>query len=244
MNKLAITGGKKIFPKNLKGTPLTDHLEIKYVNECLNNNTYSRFVGSPVGGYRDQLKMSSSEASKIDDKWSVLGGKFVRLFEREFANKYDVKYAVSMNSATSGITAAILAAGIKPGDEVITTPISFTATATAIHLSGAKVVFADIDEKTYCMDPKSLKSKITKKTKAVVPVHFDGNAGNIFEIDKICKSNNLILIEDSAQALLCKKNNKFLGSIGLAGIYSFQESKNIMTGEGGMVITNDDEMAY
>ena len=244
MNKLAILGGKPLFKKSLTNLPYTNRLEKKYVNYCLRNKTFSRFVGSPVSSYRDQLGLTSKDAIEINDKWSVLGGKFVRSFEDEFAKRHNVDYAISVNSATSGITAAIIASGLKPGDEIITTPISFTATATAIHLSGAKVKFVDINPQTLCMDYNSLKKKITKNTKAVIPVHLNGSAGEITKISKLCKNNNIILIEDSAQALTCKINNKYLGTIGLAGIFSFQESKNIMTGEGGMVITNEKEIAY
>ena len=111
----------------------------------MEEKTFSRFIGSPVPGYRDQLTLSSEEAANSQAFWSVLGGKYVRLFEAEFAKKHDVTYAISMNSATSCLTAALIACEIQPGDEVVTTALSFTATATSISLMGGKAVFADVD---------------------------------------------------------------------------------------------------
>lgn len=244
MNNLAILGGTPVRTAPFSSQPHIDETEKKYVTECLNEKMFSRFIGSPVPGYREQLALNSQEAANSQDFWSVLGGKYVRLFEAEFAKKHDVKYAISMNSATSCLTAALIACGIKPGDEVVTTALSFTATATSISLMGGKAVCADVSPDTYCMDMKSLEKAVTEKTKAIIPVHLLGNAGDIAEIKKFCEDRNILLIEDSAQALHSKKNNTFLGSIGSIGIFSFQESKNIMTGEGGMAITNDPELAY
>ncbi len=244
MANLAILGGTPVRTSPFSSQPHIDETEKKYVAECLDEKTFSRFIGSPVPGYRDQLTLNSEEAANSQSFWSVLGGKYVRLFESEFAKKHGVTYAISMNSATSCLTAALIACGIQPGDEVVTTALSFTATATSISLMGGKAVFADVSPDTYCLDMKSLEKVVTQKTKAIVPVHLLGNAGNIAEIKMFCEDRNIVLIEDSAQALHSKKDNIYLGSVGSVGVFSFQESKNIMTGEGGMAITNDPELAY
>jgi dTDP-4-amino-4,6-dideoxygalactose transaminase len=138
----------------------------------------------------------------------------------------------------------LIACGIQPGDEVVTTALSFTATATAITLMGGKAVCTDVSSDTYCMDMQSLEKAVTKKTKAIIPVHLLGNAGNIAEIKMFCEDQDIVLIEDSAQALHSQKDNVYLGTFGSIGVFSFQETKNIMTGEGGMAITNDPELAY
>ncbi|MDB2518116.1 DegT/DnrJ/EryC1/StrS family aminotransferase [Amylibacter sp.] len=244
MNKLAILGGTPVRTTPFSSQPHIGETEKKYVTECLDEKMFSRFIGSPVPGYRDQLRLSSEEAANSQAFWSVLGGKYVRLFEAEFAKKHDVKYAISMNSATSCLTAALIACGIQPGDEVVTTALSFTATATSISLMGGKAVCVDVSPETYCMDMQSLEKAVTEKTKAIIPVHLLGNAGNIAEIKMFCEDRDIVLIEDTAQALHSKKDNVFLGSFGSIGVFSFQESKNIMTGEGGMAITDDPELAY
>jgi dTDP-4-amino-4,6-dideoxygalactose transaminase len=205
---------------------------------------FSRFIGSPVAGFRETLAMSSREATELKDFWSVLGGKYVRAFEAEFAEKHRISYAVSMNSATSCLTAALIALGVEPGDEIVTTPFSFTATATAVALMGARAVFADVCPETYCMELPSLKAVVTDQTKAVMPAHILGNAGHITEIRDYCRWKGIALVEDTAQALHSQKDGEFLGSFGDIGIFSFQETKNIMTGEGGMAVTNDPELAY
>jgi len=244
MSDLAILGGKPVRTRPFMGRPHIDENERRYVSDCLDKGSFSRFIGSPVPGFRNYLSLTSREAVELKDFWSVLGGEYVRLFECEFARKHEATYAVSMNSATSCLTAALIACGVEPGDEVVTTPFSFTATGTAITVMGASAKFADIDPRTFCMDVSSLKKTVTKKTKAVVPVHILGNAGHIVEIKELCEKKGIFLIEDSAQALHSKKEGVFLGNLGAIGVFSFQETKNIMTGEGGMAITPDPELAY
>lgn len=241
---LAILGGSKIRDKSFMSRPHIDKKERGYIDDCLENKIFSRFIGSPVGNYRELLSLTSEKAANVEDFWSVLGGVYTRKFEAEFARKHEVKYAISSNSATSSIISALIACNIKARDEVITSPFSFTATSTAIKIAGGTVVFADIDPNTFCITLESIKKRITKKTKAVVVVNLLGNAGDIIAINEFCDKNSLILIEDSAQALHSKKNGKYLGTYGDVGIFSFQETKNIMTGEGGMAITNDAEIAY
>ncbi|MFC1822873.1 DegT/DnrJ/EryC1/StrS family aminotransferase [Thermodesulfobacteriota bacterium] len=244
MTDLAILGGRPVRTKTFSSRPLIGEDERRFISECLKERSFSRFIGSPVGDFRDRLAMDSKSAASLEEFWSVLGGPYVRRFEAEFASKHQVSFAVSMNSATSCLTAAVLACGLNPGDEIITTPFSFTATATALYAAGAKVVFADIDPNTYCLDPQSVLDNITERTRAVVPVHILGNGGHFIEIEGICREKGLIIIEDSAQALRCKLGGRYLGSLGAVGVFSFQETKNIMTGEGGMAITNDQETAY
>lgn len=244
MHNLAIFGGSPVRTKPFMSRPHVDDRERQIVDECLRQGLFSRFIGSPVGDFRKYLGMESSLAEKLEDFWSVLGGKFVRLFEAEFARAFDVKFAVSMNSCTSCLTAALLACGVGSGDEVVTTPFSFTATATALHLAGARVRFADIDPETFCVTRKTVEGVLSKKTRAVIPVHILGNAGHVHELEELCLERDLVLVEDSAQALLGTSGKRFLGTFGSVGVFSFQETKNMMTGEGGMAITNDRDLAY
>jgi dTDP-4-amino-4,6-dideoxygalactose transaminase len=244
MPKLALLGGTPVRAAPFMSRPHVDELERSYVADCLDNSFFSRFVGSPVGDFRRYLAMPSAEAAQLPDFWSVLGGKYVRLFEREFAAKLGARFAVSMNSATSCLTAGLIALGLKPGDEVVTTPFSFTATATGLKLAGVTVRFADVDPGTYCITPGSVERVRTERTKAVVPVHIMGSAGHVLELEAYCREHGLALLEDSAQALLARRGGRTLGTIGSIGVFSFQESKPIMTGEGGMAITDDADLAY
>ena len=242
--KLAMFGGTKVREKPFMSRPHINALERNYVNKCLDEKMFSRFVGSPTSNFRELLALPSSKVEELEEFWSVLGGPFVRKFEAEFARKHNVDFAISSNSATSSLISACIACGLSAEDEVITSPMSFTATSTAIRIAGPKVVFADVDRETFCLTVDSIKKRLTTKTKAVVVVHLLGNSGEIDLIHQFCKEMNLILIEDSAQALMTKKNNKFCGTWGAIGVFSFQETKNIMTGEGGMAITNDPLLAY
>ena len=242
--ELALLGGRPIRNKVMVSRPKLSKSEGKYVERCLKEKNFSRFIGSPVNSYKKHLILTSQQANKVQDGWSVLGGKYVREFEAAFAKDLGVPYAISVNSATSGLITALKAAGICQGDEVITTPFTFTATATSILLAGAIPVFADIDHETFCLSRATIEKVISDRSKAVMPVHILGNAGDFSEIVDLCASRNLILVEDSCQAIRTKYQGKYLGSIGKAGVFSFQESKNIMTGEGGMIVTSSEEIAY
>lgn len=171
------------------------------------------------------------------------GGTEVQSFEKEWAEKFNVKHAISVNSATSGLYCAIGAAGIEPGDEVIVSPYTMSASATAALVYGAIPVFADIEEEYFCIDPKSLEEKITEKTKAIVVVDIFGQAYNAEEINRIAKKHNLIVIEDTAQAPGGSLNGKFAGTLGDIGIFSLNYHKHIHTGEGGVIVTDSDELA-
>ncbi|PEN46328.1 UDP-4-amino-4,6-dideoxy-N-acetyl-beta-L-altrosamine transaminase [Bacillus toyonensis] len=166
-------------------------------------------------------------------------GPMVQKFERAIAKYAGAKYAVSFSNGTAALHAACYAAGITEGDEVITTPMTFVASANCILYQGGKPVFADIDNETYNISPKSIEEKITNKTKAIIPVHFTGQPVELNAIQKIAKENNLIIIEDAAHALGATYKNKKIGSIGDMTMFSFHPVKHITTGEGGVITTNN-----
>ncbi|RAN89094.1 UDP-4-amino-4,6-dideoxy-N-acetyl-beta-L-altrosamine transaminase [Bacillus sp. SRB_28] len=166
-------------------------------------------------------------------------GPMVQQFEEAIAKYAGAKYAVSFSNGTAALHAACYAAGITEGDEVITTPMTFVASANCILYQGGKPVFADIDNETYNISPKSIEEKITNKTKAIIPVHFTGQPVELDAIKKIAKENNLIIIEDAAHALGATYKNKKIGSIGDMTMFSFHPVKHITTGEGGVITTNN-----
>lgn len=174
---------------------------------------------------------------------SYNGGKLVREFENRFARFVGAKYSVAVSSGTAALHLALLAAGVGPGDEVIVPSFSFLATATTVLLVGAKPVFADIDIKTYNIDPESIKPLINEKTKAIIPVHLYGLPAEMDNIMEIAEKHNLVVIEDAAQAHGAKYKGKYVGNIGHMACFSFYPTKNMTTGEGGIVTTNIDEYA-
>ncbi|MBY9015915.1 MAG: DegT/DnrJ/EryC1/StrS family aminotransferase [Candidatus Lokiarchaeota archaeon] len=174
---------------------------------------------------------------------TLLHGEFVRKFEEEFARYIGVKHAIAVNSGTAALHIAIAALNIGPGDEVIVPPFTFIASATSILHNNAIPIFADIDDKSYTLDPNSVKKKITEKTKAIIPVHLAGIGADMSELMDIASDNGINIIEDAAQSIGTRCYNKKVGSIGHLGCFSFYPSKNITTGEGGMITTNDDELA-
>ena len=171
----------------------------------------------------------------------IAQGPKVEEFEKVYAAYIGTKYAVAVNSGTAALHIALMAAGIGEGDEVITTSFSFIATANCCLFVGAKPVFADIDEKTFNIDPRSIEKKITSKTKAVIIVDLYGQACDMEEIVALCKKQNLILIEDACQSHGAEYKGKKVGSFGI-GCFSFYPTKNMTTGEGGMVTTDDPEI--
>ncbi len=173
----------------------------------------------------------------------VLGDE-VRAFEEEFAAYSDASHGIAVNSGTSALHLALLAAGVGPGDEVITIPFTFVATVAAIHYTGARPVFIDIDPHSYTMDVNQLESAITERTKALIPVHLYGQAADMDPIMEIAKRHNLIVIEDAAQAHGAKYWDRTVGSIGDFGCFSFYPGKNLGAyGEGGIVVTNNSDHA-
>ncbi len=175
----------------------------------------------------------------LESGWYVLGPE-VAAFEHEFAAYCGTKYAVGVNSGTSALHLALLAAGVGPGDEVITVSHTFVATVAAIVYTGAKPVLVDIDPISYTMDPKKAAQALTPKTKAIIPVHLYGHPADMDSILEIAKAHDLIVIEDAAQAHGAEYKGRRAGSMGDMGCFSFYPGKNLgACGEGGAIVTNN-----
>jgi dTDP-4-amino-4,6-dideoxygalactose transaminase len=169
-------------------------------------------------------------------------GPRVAKLEAEFAQLCGVKHAIATTSGTTALHVALLANGVGPGDEVITTPFTFIASANSILFTGAKPVFVDIDEETFNINPALIEAAITPKTKAIMPVHLYGYVCDMDAILAIAEKHNLKVIEDACQAVGATYNDKVAGSFG-TGAFSLYATKNIMSGEGGMITTDDDHIA-
>ncbi|MCE4607183.1 MAG: DegT/DnrJ/EryC1/StrS family aminotransferase [Desulfurococcales archaeon] len=170
-------------------------------------------------------------------------GPEVERFEEEFAEYLGVKHVVAVSNGTLALDTALKAAGIKEGDEVITTPFTFIATANSIIYQGARPVFADIDSETYTIDPDKVLELVNSKTRAIIVVHLYGHPADMDSIKEIAEDHNLLLIEDAAQAHGAMYKGEKVGSIGDVGVFSFYPTKNMTTGEGGAIVTNQDEIA-
>lgn len=166
-------------------------------------------------------------------------GPKVKEFEEGFAEYVGARYAVAVSNGTAALHAAVFAAGIGPGDEVITTPITFAASANCVLYQGGTPVFADIDPQTYNIDPNEIRKKITPKTKAIIPVHFAGQPCDMDEIHEVAREHRLIVIEDAAHALGAEYKGRKIGGLSDMTTFSFHPVKHITTGEGGMITTND-----
>lgn len=223
MEKLALFGGEKIREKSFPKYPIITSDEKNAVLEVLESGNLSTFVASPGDNF--------------------LGGKKIREFEEKFASHMGTRFAVAFNSATSALHAAIVAVGVKPGEEVIVPPYTFTSTATCALMHNTIPVFSDVKYDTYCLDPTKLNDVITPLTRAIIPVHLFGHPCDMDEIIDIAHKSNCKVIEDCAQSPDAIYKGKKVGTIGDCGVFSFQETKNMMTGEGGMLITNDEEIA-
>lgn len=175
--------------------------------------------------------------------WLAKGPRTIE-FEKRFANYVGAKYAVAMNSATAALHISLLAAGVGPGDEVITTSMTFAASANTIIHTGATPIFADIDPKTGCIDPAEIEKKITKRTRAIVPVHYGGQACNLDKIYEIADKYDLFVSEDAAHAIYTRYKGNLIGYKPKGTVsYSFYATKNLATGEGGMLVTDSEEIA-
>lgn len=170
-------------------------------------------------------------------------GPYTEEFEKSFARFVGTKYACAVSSGTAGLHLALIAAGIKAGDEIITSPFSFIASANSILYVGASPVFVDIDPLTYNMDPARIEAAITKRTKAIMVVHIFGQPCDMRSIEKIAKKHKLPIIEDACESLGAMQNGRKTGTFGVAGVFAFYANKQITTGEGGM-ITTDDKRVY
>ena len=220
---LAINGGKKVRTKLFPKYNNITQDEITAVNKVMNNGILSSFIGAWCNDF--------------------YGGEKVQEFENAWCKKFNVKHSISVNSNTSGLITALGACEIGLGDEVIVSPYSMSIRATAPLFYNATPVFCDLDKNTYSYDLEMLKKIITPHTKAIVVVHIFGCPSNLNEIMKIAKKHNIYIIEDSAQCPGAIYNGKFAGTIADIGVFSLNYHKHIHTGEGGMICTNNDNLA-
>ena len=212
-NDLAINGGPKTITRNFEW-PLFDKNEIEAISEITKSGNW----GNP-------------DCAGI-----------VEEFEKEFAAYCGTKYALTCVNGSVALRLALIACGVRPGDEVIIPPYTFIATASIVLEANCVPVFVDIEPDTYNIDPAEIEKAITSKTRAIIPVHFAGLSCNMDAIMQIAEKHNLTVIEDAAHSHGGEYKGEKLGSIGHAGCFSFQSSKNLTSGEGGMVITSDDKL--
>lgn len=224
MPKLALFGGRPLLKKQLEPYNSIGKGETKAVLRVMKGKILSDFLGRE-GKY-------------------FLGGKYVKDLEKKFCRYFKIKYAVSFNSASTALQAAVGALGIGPGDEVITSPFTMSATASAILFNNALPVFTDIEEKTFCLDPESIEKNIKSNTKAILAVNLFGNTPDYEKILKIAKKHKLKIIEDNAQAPGATYKGRFAGTIGDIGVFSFNIHKVIQSGEGGALVTNNKKYAF
>ena len=191
-------------------------------------------VAIPITGKEEYRSIK-----KVIFDGNFVSGKNVDLFEKKFSKYIGTKYAVCFNSGTAALHASLNALGLKKKDEVIVPALSFISSATAILHQGSTPIFCDVNINNYCMDPISLEEQITRKTKAIIPVHFAGSSCDMTKIKKIAKKFNLKIIEDCSQAHGSKYFKKKLGSFGDISCFSFYATKHMTTGEGGILCTNN-----
>ncbi|OGV59216.1 MAG: hypothetical protein A2X45_10825 [Lentisphaerae bacterium GWF2_50_93] len=215
IEKLAVSGGKPVSLKQLKpmSWPPRDEATAKKLSEVYMSGNWS------FNGTEEQA------------------------FSKEYAAFHGAKYGVFMFNGTVTLQCALAACGVGPGDEVIVPALTWLATSTAVNQIGAKTVFVDIDPLTLCMDPQKFKEAITPKTKAVIPVHLYGSTADLDAIISIAKKNGIFVVEDCAHAQGGKWKGRGLGSWGDVGSFSFQQSKTLSCGEGGICLTNDEKIA-
>ena len=195
--------------------------------------------GRAIGEEEEKLVLEVLRSGKLN---RVYGDK-VKTLEKEFAKLMGVKYAVASTSGTAAIHVALAAVGVSPGDDVVTAPITDMGTIAPIMFQGAVPIFADIDEDTYTVDPRSVEKRITEKTAAIVPVHLFGMLADMDPIMEVAEAKGIAVIEDCAQAYLAEYKGKLAGTIGDLGCFSLQQSKHITAGDGGLTITNNSELA-
>ena len=223
MSELAIHGG----------TPVREHL-------FPSQNTMDIRESIAVSEVMRDGRLSGYRGSWCNEFY---GGPEIQALEKDWKEKFGGKHAIPVNSCTSGLQVACGAIGLQPDDEVIVTPYSMTCSATAPMLYGARPVFADVDPNTFCLNPDSVEQKITSKTKAIIVVDLFGHPFDVDEIYEIANRHDLAVIEDAAQALGATWKNIKTGTLGDIGVFSFNYGKHLTCGEGGMIVTDNDDLA-
>jgi dTDP-4-amino-4,6-dideoxygalactose transaminase len=227
---LALVGGPKAGPSQLPVWPEWSAREQEVVAQALSSGKwwmYDYAGGELGGGAADESQLSCVER-----------------FERAFTAMHRVKHGLAVSSGSNALEVCMRALELEPNDEVITTPYTFFATSSCILNAGAWPIYVDIDPQTYNLDARSIEAAITDRTRAIMPVHFAGDLSDMDAITSIAARHNLRVIEDAAQSPgVCLVDGRFAGTFGLAGIFSFQASKCLTCGEGGLITTNDDDFA-
>jgi len=214
MSKLAILGGEPVRTEPFPKWPIWNEAEIEAVTAVVKSG-----------------------------KWGSLHGDKTKHFEQKFAAAHDAQFGIAIGSGTAALRIALYAAGVGYDDEVIVPAYTFIASASAIIEANAIPIFVDIDPETYNIDPEKIEAAITPKTRAIMPVHFAGRPAEMDRILEIAQKHQLVIIEDAAQAWGSAWNGRKVGAIGTAGCFSFQSSKNVTAGEGGIILTNDPKVA-
>lgn len=223
MSTLALLGGSPIRTQPFPAYRVIGPDDEAAVAEVVKSGVLSRFLGA----------------------WhpDFLGGPEVQAFEAEWAQAFHARYAVSVNSNTSGLFCSVGAIGVGPGDEVIVSPYTMSASAVAPLVFNAVPIFADIDPESYCLSADTIRARITPRTKAIVVVHIFGNVADMDPIMELAAQHNLTVIEDCAQAPFATYKGRPVGTLGHLGVFSLNYHKHIHTGEGGVVVTNDQRLA-
>ncbi len=219
----ALAGGQPVTRKEFPPYNTIDDAEKRAVMEVLDSGVLSAYLGSPAPEFK--------------------GGPRVRSLEDAWAEQFGIKHAVSMNSATSALCAAVAACQIGYGDEVITSPLTMTATATAALANGAVPVFADVEPDTLNLDPASVAACVTKRTRAIMVVHLAGYPVDMDPIMELAAKHDLYVLEDAAQSPAARYKSQYAGCIGHIGVFSLNCHKTIQCGEGGIAVTEDDDLA-
>ncbi len=239
----------KVMPSNIRAINFYKKNNFEFYKENINiEDPYRLMI---FKGSKDNKNFILTAGPSISQKeifyvndavstgWNNNANLYVKKLENKFANYLGCKYAISTSSCTGAMHIALMALGIKKDDEIIVPNITWVATANAIAYVDAKPVFADIDLRDWCLDPAAIEKLITKKTKAIMPVHLYGQPCNMEKINKIAKKYNLYVVEDAAPAIGAKFNGKKCGTFGEFGAFSFQGAKLLVSGEGGMLVTNN-----
>ncbi|MGO8734070.1 MAG: DegT/DnrJ/EryC1/StrS family aminotransferase [Terriglobia bacterium] len=229
MSRLAIFGGTPQRAKPFPSWPAFDENEEQALLEVLRSGNWWRYYQGEAAG------LKAPEAGQPRSK--------VAEFQEAFARLQGARYGIACANGTAALEVVLKALGVGPGDEVIVPPYTFIATASAVLMVNAVPIFVDIEADTFNIAPRRVEEAITPRTKAIIPVHFAGQAADMDSLLNIARRHNLVVVEDAAHAHGATWNGKGLGSIGHAGTFSFQVSKNMTAGEGGLITTNDRDLA-